>query len=67
MVAEKVNDWMFFCNGYNELAFFVMGQIGLKFGQCYSSLKGVIFPKPPFFVASTGLHVTGLQVRGYVF
>jgi len=29
-VSEKVGD---FCNGYNELAFFVTGQIGMKFGK----------------------------------
>jgi len=30
MAAKKVG---VFCNGYNEVVFFVMGQIGVKFGQ----------------------------------
>ena len=63
--------------------FFVAGQIGMKFGQKMSigcpllnlieefwkfSLKGVILlPNRHFGVALTGLRVTGLQVRGYVF
>jgi len=35
--------------------------------KIYPGLKGWFCPKPPFLVALTVLHITCLQVRGYVF
>jgi len=52
-----------------------MGQIGIKFGKNVNRCALLnlntrilkIFQNCNFGVALTGLHVTGLQVRGYVF
>ena len=70
----------FFVTSTMNSHFFVTGQISMKFGgnvnRCPNwtlieefwkfTLKGWFCPKPPFLVALTVLHVTCLQVRGYV-